>query len=446
MNSNTLSIAPDHLGALEDHGDLRAGARCRHRPPRRPRRPPPTPGPTPRRRSPWRSGAPGRGCRPGRRRPPAAPPGRGTGGRRRPCGRHQQVVGLGRRLDRPLRPVEHEPASAARAVRLTPSPDQPPGLGQAPRGHRLARQELGQDLGVPAVGPSVARAEATTLVARSGPGETSGPSPRPPAPDPRARVPRCCPRPSSSETRRPSTPARPRGATSPTGSRRALLGPLAHWSPPGRCSRGTSGWSPGRVPGRRCGAGPPGVLPGGGGSHRALACRRPPSQSTRHRRHKPPRERWRRMGATFARCDGRRQGFLRRCPLPAGLPPLLRSAGRRRPGGPVPRGRHARPERREPPAVGVRRRARAEDAGCGGRPHARAVAGRRAPPLRGAAAPALLDDVERGAEGGVAAAPVLVVVCGDAVHRTRGDPGLARSSRPCRTSSWRRTPSGWARP
>ncbi|MGO9457522.1 MAG: nitroreductase family protein [Acidimicrobiales bacterium] len=36
------------------------------------------------------------------------------------------------------------------------------------------------------------------------------------------------------------------------------------------------------------------------------------------------------------------------------------------------------------------------------------------PHSEGRLSPALLDDVERGAEGGVAAAPVLVVVCGDA--------------------------------
>ncbi len=75
-------------------------------------------------------------------------------------------------------------------------------------------------------------------------------------------------------------------------------------------------------------------------------------------------------------------------------------------------GGHPRAERREPPAVGVRRRPRrrhpcgdrtgdAGDLGGGGREHSRALP------------PPFFEAVDRWATGGLAAAPVHVVVCGD---------------------------------
>ena len=127
----------------------------------------------------------------------------------------------------------------------------------------------------------------------------------------------------------------------------------------------------------------------------------------------------------------------------ARVPRVQRRARDRRPGRASPRRGHARTECREPSAVGVRDRARRRDARRDRRSHPARVGAHGRAFSETRLSPKLLADVDRGATGGIAAAPVHIVVCADL---ERGLEATVASSifPPCRTCCSRRPRSGSA--
>ena len=176
---------------------------------------------------------------------------RGTGWGAVDRGGDQQAVGRGCRLDGRLHPVEHEPtpspASAVRRVVARPppgsarhqaatvSPERSPArtgalLGRCPSAPQGGRHHVGRH-------QRARRDQPAHLLGHQHQVQRPWPEMLPP--------------PSSSGPAASVHPARPRVATSPTGSRRAPSRPTRARSTPGRTSRGTGRWSRRRAPGRR---------------------------------------------------------------------------------------------------------------------------------------------------------------------------------------------------